>query len=91
MFIFTGYLVGNRSPNVSAVTSCQGPADKVPADTLPAVLVSLLTFIDLSTWADFVFWFSFNNRWEDWRMFFGYETGVKDLFGYETSVKLFSR
>ncbi|XP_049376411.1 inactive poly [ADP-ribose] polymerase RCD1-like [Solanum stenotomum] len=35
-----GYLVGNKSPNVSAVTSCQGPVDQVPADTLPAVLGS---------------------------------------------------
>lgn len=35
-----GYLFGNKSPNVSAVTSCQGHVDQVPADTLPTVLGS---------------------------------------------------
>ncbi|KAK4349587.1 hypothetical protein RND71_032342 [Anisodus tanguticus] len=36
-----GYLVGNKSPiDVSAVSSCQGPVDQVPADALPTDLGS---------------------------------------------------
>ncbi|KAF3649015.1 hypothetical protein FXO37_19167 [Capsicum annuum] len=31
----SGYLVGNTSPNVSAISSFQGPVDQVRADTLP--------------------------------------------------------
>ncbi|CAN4077277.1 unnamed protein product [Withania somnifera] len=36
-----GYLVGNKSPNVSAVGSCQGAVDQVLEDALPADLESV--------------------------------------------------